>query len=181
MRTACLAVSSMQWKGFMPFIRWPVYRWRAAAALWLALACITGTTHAVDLAPDIEFDNQYPELGGHLPPVPLSGNNAATVIQNGNNNRLIAYQLGGHNTLNAAQTGDSNIANLIQVGLHNNILLSQTGEANRADIAQGGLYNSAQVTQTGFNNLAQILQLGIGQSVAITQTGNSNTAKVIQH
>ena len=142
----------------------------------LALAFFAGGAAAqvsdIDLGASTDpqlFVQGFEELGGHLPPPNIFGNNQATVTQDGSNNNAIVKQYGGYNDVRASQTGNGNVAALVQFGVYNSITLTQVGNANEALIGQAGL-----------NNNATVAQIGNGLNVSVTQNGNNQLARVVQ-
>ncbi len=117
-----------------------------------------------------------------------SGGNNGNQYQEGNGNKVIAWQHTVNGVVDQDQIGNNNEAHAYQTGFNGYIKQNQNGTANIAAVdEQGGggwvVGNKAEQTQTGNWNKSEISQYGTGGAKSgqgneayITQIGHDNWA-----
>ena len=122
------------------------------------------------------------------------GANGATILQQGDDNRVragqqsfvlgapgasyFAQQFGSGNRLTAVQAGSDNLAMQLQFGINNTASLFQHGDRNDARLRQEGNDNQAEQTQFGSGLTSQIIQLNDG-NVAVSEQIGDNASPVL--
>lgn len=117
--------------------------------------------------------------------------NVATLLQTGENNEIVVYQIGGvgsvdGNLVDITQSGMGNNLRVEQVqnpvGYGNHAVISQTGNGGNIILGQVGLVggNNAWISQSSDNSDLRVFEYGSYNSVHATQTNGANNVAYLK-
>lgn len=112
--------------------------------------------------------------------LPLTGAASATLVQQGQSNRIDLVQGDRANVLNATQQGALNAVSASQQGMANVLDVSQQGNGNAVNASQAG-GTHALVIQLGDAHRADIYQTSTSPNIVVRQSGAGTVVQTTQY